>query len=175
MSPNLKRFTQEEAQANIARLGPFSQGDLDSMFREGRVPDFEEIEGRTAGGWLAKPPEHYWWSDLFIKVFLASPWARWSGKGFFTPFGEKKIGRGANLFRNRFRPVRYKLDTFIKKAEVDDNPCLTLRYPFGSIMYGLIDDVRTTEDGVFLGQMHFKFFWRRDRVFIGYFVLCALN
>ncbi len=112
---------------------------------------------------------------MFIKVFLASPWARWSGKGFFTPFGEQEIGRGANLFQNRFRPVRYKLDTFIKKAEVDDNSCLTLKYPLGSIMYGLIDDVRVIEDGVFLGQMHFKFFWRRSRVFIGYFVLCALK
>ena len=152
MSLNLKRFIHEEAQATITRLGPFSQGELDSMFSEGKVPDYEEIVGKTAGGWLAKPSENYWWSDLFIKVFLASPWARWSGKGFFTPFGEQEIGRGANLFQNRFRPVRYKLDTFIKKA-----------------------DVRVIEDGVFLGQMHFKFFWRRSRVFIGYFVLCALK
>lgn len=193
MSMNPKRFTEEEAQAVIAKLGPNTLVELDSRFREGRVPAFEEIEGRTAGGWLAKSREDYWWSNLFIKVFLDSPWARWSGKGFITSFGERKsggehesggehrsageekLGRGANLFRNRFRPVRYRLDTFIKKAEADDSPCLTLRYPLGSIMYGLIDDVRVIDDGVFLGQMYYKFLWRRHRVFIGYFVLCALK
>lgn len=172
----VNRFTQEEAQAVIQRLMPLTFEDLNSIFRDGEVPSFGEIEGRTAGEWLAKSAKNYWWANVFIKLFLNSPWARWSGKGFFTPFSDiDVVGRGANLFSNRFRPVRYTLDTFIKKAETDNNPCLTLRYPFGSIMYGLIDDVRRIENGVFLGQMHYRFFWRKDRVFIGYFALCALG
>ena len=58
---NPKRFTEEEAQVVIAKLGPNTLVELDSRFREGRVPAFEEIEGRTAGGWLAKSREDYWW------------------------------------------------------------------------------------------------------------------
>lgn len=178
MDSSVMRYTQEQADAIIKRLMPHTVGDLDGLYADAVVPAFEEVQGRTAGAWLAKAPKNYWWSNAFIKVFLNSPWARWSGKGFFTPFGQMESGdwgRGANLFRNRFRPIRYKLDTFVKKAEADDNPCLTLRYPFGSVMYGLIDDVRKIENGVLLGQMHFKFFWRKDRVFIGYFVLCVLE
>ena len=42
-------------------------------------------------------------------------------------------------------------------------------------MYGLIDDVRQIDDGVLLGQMHFRFPWQRSRTFIGYFVLCVIH
>jgi hypothetical protein len=171
----ITRYSYEEATPIITRLQQHPLSRLDLLFKDAGVPTFEEIEGRTAGGWLARSPKDYWWARLFIKVFLDSPWARWSGKGFFTPFDKEKRGRGANLFRNQFKPIRYPLETYIKVAEVDDNLCLTLEYPFGSLMYGLIDDVRKIEDGVFLGQMQYKFPWQKKRLFLGYFVLCALQ
>jgi hypothetical protein len=80
-----------------------------------------------------------------------------------------------NLFRNRLWPRRYRLETYIKGAEADHEPCLTLEYPFPSLMYGLIDDVRKIDDGVLLGQMLYKFPWRKGRLFLGYFLLCALT
>ncbi|TIL43296.1 hypothetical protein [Mesorhizobium sp.] len=169
------RYSVEESKGIHIRLQRLGLPALDELFRSGKVPNFEDIKGETSGAWLAKPARDYWWADWFIKVFLASPWARWTGKVFLTRFDRKLHGRGANLFSNRIRPVRYRLETFIKRAEVDENDCLTLRYPFGSIMYGLIDDVRQIEDGVLLGQMHYKFPWQRGRIFIGYFVLCVLG
>lgn len=171
----LVRYTEAEARSIHARLMPCSVEELGSRFSSGVVPTFSEIRGRTAGEWLAKSPEDYWWAKWFIKVFLDSSWARWTGKGFFTPFGAQQRGRGANLFNNGILPIRYKLATYLKPAEMDGNPCLCLRYPFGSLMYGLIDDVRKIEPGVFLGQMLYKFPWLKQRVFIGYFVLCALK
>lgn len=167
-------FSYEEPQATIAEYGQRSLSALDRQFGEGAVPVFADIEGETAGGWLAKPG-HYWWAQLFIKVFLGSPWARWTGKTFATPYDEARTGTGANLFANHHRPTRYPLKTYIQKAEVDENPCLTLEYPFPSLMYGLIDDVRQIESGILLGQMHYKFPWSRSRIFIGYFLLCCLE
>jgi hypothetical protein len=66
------------------------------------------------------------------------------------------------------------MDLLLLPSETDGRQCLVIRYPFGSLMYGLIDEVRQIEDGVFLGQMLYKFPWKRKRIFIGYFVLCAL-
>lgn len=170
----VKRFTEEEARAVHARLAECSLPELDRRFRAGAVPDFADIEGRTAGAWLARSPANYWWANWFTRVFLDSPWARWTGKGFFASHEETGTGRGANLFDNTFRPVRYPLDTFVQPAQMDGQPCLVLRYPFGSLMYGVIDNLRVIEDGVFLGQILYRFPWGRRRRFIGYFVLCAL-
>jgi hypothetical protein len=170
-----RKYSPEESRAVHARLQALTLRDLDELFRSGEVPRFEEVQGETSGAWLAKPPQDYWWARWFIRIFLASPWARWTGKAFLTPFDQHTRGRGANVFANKVRPVRYRLETFIKKAEVDERNCLTLRYRFGSIMYGLIDDVRRIEDGVLLGQMHYRFPWQRRRTFIGYFSLCVLR
>jgi hypothetical protein len=170
-----RRYSAEECKAIHSRLQTLSLPALDELFRSGKVPKFENIQGKTSGAWLAKPAQDYWWAKWFIQVFLASPWARWTGKVFLTAFDAHRHGRGANLFRNKVRPVRYKLETFIKRAEVDENDCLTLKYPVGSIMYGLIDDIRQIDDGVLLGQMHYRFPWQRSRTFIGYFVLCTLR
>ena len=170
-----KRYIQAESKAIHTELQALSLEQLDAKFRHGEVPLFEEIEGHTAGAWLAKSPNSYWWAESFIKVFLNSPWARWTGKGFFTPFDHDRRGKGGNLFNNHFGRVRYRLATYIKKAEVDENKVLVLRYPKFSLMYGLIDDVRKIDDGVFLGQMHYRFPWQKSRIFIGYFVLCSLR
>ncbi len=172
---NPTRFSPEVAKSIITKYQPYSLEQLDLLFKEGEVPVFSEIVGRTAGGWLARSQQDYWWVNAFIKIFLASPWARWTGKGFFTLFDQQQEGKGANLFDNRIGKIRYPLKTYIKKAEVDENLCLTLEYPFGSIMYGLIDDLRKINQGVFLGQMHYRFPWQKNRLFIGYFLLCALE
>ena len=172
---NPTRFSPETAQSITAQFQTYDLEKLDALFKEGEVPVFSEIAERTAGGWLARSPQDYWWANAFIKIFLASPWARWAGKGFFTFFDQKQEGKGANLFHNRIGEIRYPYKTYIKKAEVDENLCLTLEYPFGSIMYGLIDDLRKIEQGVFLGQMYYRFPWQKNRSYIGYFLLCALE
>ncbi len=43
--------------------------------------------------------------------------------------------------------------------QVDGDDCLRLEYPFGSIMWGLIDAVRRIDEGVFLGQVHLSSQW----------------
>ena len=173
-SAPVKRFTRQESESVVADLQQNAVDQLDAMFRQGAVPWFNEIEGGTAGAWLAKRTNH-WWAQAFIKLVLDSPWGRWSGKGFLTTFDDAARGRGVNLFYNRFFPARYRLKTYVTKAHVDGEACLRLEYPFGSIMWGLIDDVRRIDEGVFLGQMHFRFPWSRQRIDLGYFVLCALR
>lgn len=168
------RFSRSEAEARIRELQQLPVERLDVLFVAGTAPQFADVEGATAGGWLAKR-RRYWWADLFIKVALDSPWARWSGKGFETPFAEGQTGRGVNLFTNRFLPRRYRLRTYVGHAVFDTKPCLTLEYPFGSVMWGLIDDVRQIEPGVLLGRMEFRFPWEKQRRFLGYFALCALE
>ena len=158
----------------IVEYQTFSLADLDARFSAGTVPIFEEIKGRTAGAWLAKDKE-YWWASAFIKILLDSPWARWTGKEVMTAYGEDFRGRGQNLFSNKILPTRYPMDTYVKKAEVDDNLCFTLDYQFPSIMYGLIDDIRQVDDGILLGQMQYKWFWKKKRLFLGYFLLCCLE
>lgn len=170
----VKRFTLQESERTINDHRSLSIDQLDDMFVRGTVPQFNEIEGDTAGNWLAKRAKH-WWADVFIKVILGSPWAQWSGKRISTPFEGIMGGKGINLFHNRLFPVRHRFKTLIIDAEMDHKDCLRLRYPFGSVMWGLVDDLRKIEDGVFLGQMHFRFPWSRNRIDLGYFMLCALN
>jgi hypothetical protein len=169
-----RSFRQAEAEAIHTRLAKLSLSELDTQFQAATAPEFPAIQGNTAGAWLAKPPQDYWWARWFIRVFLNSPWARWSGKGFRTSYQDGARGKGVNLFRNRFRPQRFPMDLYLAPSETDGASCLVIRYRPGSLMYGLIDEVRQLEEGVFLGQMLFKFPWRRNRLFIGYFVLCAL-
>ena len=170
----VKRFTRQESESVIADLRRLSVDQLDPKFRQGAVPRFNEIEGSTAGDWLAKRAKH-WWAQAFIKLVLDSRWGRWSGKGYSTTFDDAARGRGINLFYNRIFPVRYRFKTYVTEAQMDGEPCLRMEYPFGSIMWGLIDDIRRIDEGVFLGQMHFRFPWRRQRIDLGYFVLCALQ
>ena len=172
---NVTRFSQEEAEAIHSRMARLSLAELDTLFQDAPPPEFPAIRGNTAGAWLAKPPQDYWWARWFIHVFLDSPWARWSGKGFLTGYQDGARGRGVNLFHNRVRPQRFPMQLYLAPSETDNAPCLVIRYPLGSLMYGLIDEVRQVEDGVFLGRMLYKFPWNKSRLFIGYFVLCALE
>ncbi len=169
-----RRFERQDAIRIIEEMQHEGIEQLDERFRRGSVPRFAEIEGRTRGGWLARRNRRFW-ADAFIKVALDSPWARWSGKGFWTSFDGVGTGRGANLFDNRILPTRLRYETFLRRAAFDGRPCLTLRYPVLSPMWGLVDDVRRVEEGVFLGQMLYKFPWEKRRLNLGYFALCALQ
>src|SRR5574341_385588 len=158
----------------IDKLGKYSFDDLHTLFKEGKIPSFEEIEGETAGSFLAWNPQNPWWIGLFIKILFNSPFARWKGKELITPFEKEQRGKGVNLFQNRILPHRFRFDTYIKQAYLDQNLCLALDYrPYPSLMAGLVDDVRRIEEGVFLGQMHYKFPWKKEFLVLGYFVLCA--
>jgi len=73
-------------------------------------------------------------------------------------------------------PHRFRFDTYIKKAYIDQKLCVALDYrAYPSLMFGLVDDVKKIENSVFLGQMYFKFPWKKEIHFLGYFALCALE
>jgi len=171
-----RRYSNEEAKTIMAKLREYSFDDLHPLFKEGKTPFFEEIEGDTAGSFLAWNPETHWWIKLLTRIVFDNPFARWTGKRFITPFDEEGRGEGVNVFRNRILPYRYQFDTCIKKALLDQNSCLALDYaPFPSPMFGTLDELRRIEDGVFLGQGHHKFPWEKEHSFLVYFVLCALT
>jgi hypothetical protein len=174
MSP--KRYSNEEARTIMARLRGYSFEDLGPLFKEGKTPFFEEIEGDTAGTFLAWNPKASRWMKLLTGIAFDNPFARWTGKRFITPFDEEKRGKGVNLYQNRILPYRYQFDTCIQKALLDQNSCLALHYaPFPSPMFGTLDELRRIEGGVFLGQAHHKFPWEEEHSFLVYFVLCALT
>ena len=137
---------------------------------------FEEIEGATTGSFLAWNAKNPRWIKFFINFLFHSFFARWTGKKFFTPFDKNKKGKGVNLFQNKVLPCRFRFDTYIKQAFSDKELCLALDYRrYLSLMFGLIDDVRKIEAGIFLGQMYYKFPWKKELYFLGYFVLCPLK
>lgn len=171
-----KRYSTEDAQIIIAKLRQYSFDDLHLLFSEGTIPSFEEVEGNTHGSFLAWNPKNPWWNELLIKLLFDNFSARWTGKKFITPFDENRKGKGVNLFQNRIFPHRYRFDTYFEKTRVDQKLGLALDYRHRfSPMFGLVDDVRKIEDGVFLGQMHYKYPWRKEPRFLGYFVLCPLS
>ncbi|MDA1010900.1 MAG: hypothetical protein O2888_05435 [Chloroflexi bacterium] len=156
--------------ARIADLQRLSIEELDHRFEAGGVPSFAEIAGPTMGAWLHRETQP-WWAAVFVRLALDNPGARWTGKGFVLPFNETESGAGVNLFANRILPLRFQFETRIRNADHDGKPCLALIYPRGSVMRGLIDDVRLVADGVLLGRMEYRFPGRRAAHFAGYFVL----
>jgi len=174
MSP--KRYSSEEARTIMARLGGYSFDALGPLFKEGKTPFFEEIEGNTAGSFLAWNPKASRWMKLLTGIAFDNSFARWTGKRFITPFDEEKKGKGVNLYQNRILPCRYQFNTCFQKALLDDNSCLALHYArFPSPMSGTLDELRRIEEGVFLGQAHHKFPGGKEHSFLVYFVLCALT
>lgn len=170
----LEPNSSEGTQTIIARFREYSFEDLHPLFKVGKTPLFKEIEGDTVGSFLALNPKTGLWRKLALKVFFDSPLARWKGKRFITPFDEEKRGKGVNLFRNRILPQRFPIDTYISKSLFDENPCLFVIYPrFPSRMFGLVDQLRRIDNGVFLGQGHHKLPWRKEHSLQGYFILCA--
>lgn len=87
-----ERHSGEEAQAIMAKLRRYSFDDLHPLFKEGKIPSFEEIEGDTAGSFLAWNPETRWDMKLFTKIGFDNPFTRWVGKRFVKLFDEEKMG-----------------------------------------------------------------------------------
>ncbi len=173
---SIKQHSKEEAQRVMVSLREYSFDDLHPLFKEGQTPLFEEIEGDTIGSFLALNPKTGLWRKLALRIFFDNPLARWKGKRFFTLFDEEKKGEGINLFRNRILPQRFPVDTYVNKSLFDQNPCLSIAYPrFPSRMFGLVDQLRRIDNGVFLGQGHHKLPWGKEYSLQGYFVLCALT
>lgn len=171
-----KQYSLEEAKIIIDRLKKHSFEDLLALFKEGKAPLSEEIEGETAGSFLAWNPQNSLLIKFFTKILFNSPFGRWTGKEFSAPFDGGKRGKGVNLFQSRILSQRFRFDTYIKKARSDSNSCLALDYRlYPSLMSGLVDDLRKIEDGVFLGQMYYKFSMKKELRFLGYFVLCSLK
>ncbi len=170
------RYSVSEAIVNIEQLKKCSINDLDTLFNTEALPEFEELEGETTGAILALNPENPRWLKCVIKIVFKSPLGQWTGKKFITPFNEVKKGHGINLFKSKHFPRLFRFDTYIKNAYADDKPCLALDYrAYHSLTFGLVDDVRRIRDGQVLGRAYYKFPWRREIWFVGYFVLCALN
>jgi hypothetical protein len=170
-----KRYSRVDAQAILVKFRQRSFEELRLLFNEGKAPTFEETEGNTVGLILALNPKVSWWLKLGSKILFDSPFARWAGKAFLTPFNEKAGGKGINIFQNRILPHRFRIETHIDKSLADQNPCLVVYYPyFPSRLFGIIDELRRIDDGVFLGQT-FRKLPRGKYELQGYFVLCALN
>lgn len=170
-----KRYSLQDAQRIIARLKRTSYDDLNRLFREGKAPSFEEVEGETASGMLAWSPKAPWWGKPLAMICFDNPLSRWTGKMFITPFSEEKTGEGVNLFRNRIKPRRFPFLTRIEKSLSDQNPCLAVNYNrFPGKTLSTRDELRKIEEGVFLGQAYSKLPWDKERRFLRYFVLCAL-
>ena len=170
------RYSEKEAIAIFEQLKRCSINDLDALFDTEALPGFEELEGDTAGEILALNPENPWWLKCVIKIAFKSPLGRWTGKKFLTTFNKEKKGHGINLFKSKHFPQLFKFDTYIKNAYVDDKPCIALDYrPYHLLTFGLVDEVRKFKDGQVLGRAYYKFPWRRQTWFVGYFVLCALD
>ncbi|MBM3158079.1 MAG: hypothetical protein FJ004_12480 [Chloroflexi bacterium] len=172
----VKRYSLEEAQTIITRLKRDTFDNLNRLFKEGKAPPFDEIEGETASGMLAWNPQAPWWGKPLAMICFDNPLSRWTGKMFNTPFSEGKTGAGLNLFQNRIKPRRFPFLTRSEKAISDQNPCLTVDYNrFPGTVFSTRDELRRIDDGVFLGQAYSKLPWDKKRWLLTYFALCALG
>jgi hypothetical protein len=172
---SVKRHSPEDIQKVITKLKKYSFDEFHNIFKEGRAPSFDEIEGDTLGSFLALNPKAGWWRRASLTIAFDNPLACWAGKRFITPFTEEQMGKGVNLFRNRIFPERFGIDTLIDNSLLDQKPCLAVTYPhFPSSLFGLRDELRIIDDGVLLGQGHHKLPWGKQYSLQGYFVLAAL-
>lgn len=170
------RYSVTEANEIINKFKESSISGLDTLFYGGVLPEFEELEGETAGAILALNPENPWWLTCVVKIAFKSPLRKWTGKKFLSSFDEGEKGCGINIFKSRCFPSLFPFDTYIKDTFIDDRPCLALDYrSYHLLTSGLVDEVRKIKDGQFLGRAYYKFPWRRQTWFVGYFVLCALD
>ncbi len=169
------RYSREQAENILARFSSLGQPELREAFFRGTIFDYEEAEGQTKGAFVAWNVQNPGWIKLVVAFFFQSRYGRWTGKVFLRPFSANGKGFGINVFDSRLRPRRYRFDTYQKPAYQDGKPCIALDYrAYFSIMFGLFDDLRKVEPGVFLGQMWYKFPWSQRPMLLGYFVLCAL-
>jgi len=153
---NVKRHTRAEAQEVMRRLKELSCEELNGLFKQGRVPAFEEIEGKNPGIELKWHPRNPVINKLGWRFYGNNPLARWAGMEFIEPFNSDKKGNGYNLYQNRFWKRRYKYETYIDRAVSDNEPCLRINYRFPSPMFTGFDDARMIDDGVLLALAYAK-------------------
>lgn len=173
----VQRYSEEEAQGIMAKLQKLSCDDLHSLFKQGRVPSFEEIEGKNPGVVLAWNPKITTVYKVFWRIFGDNPFARWSGMEFIKPFDKDRKGDGFNLYRNRFWSRRFRYETFITNAVSDQELCLRINYKFPSPQSIAFDDARMIEDGVLLAQGCAKreYPWKANPLFVFYWVSVAIE
>ena len=169
----IKIFSKNQAKEIAAKICAKPSRELDILFANGSMPSFKELQGDTYGSWPGRE-KYTWWARVFIWFALDSVWARWDGKRFVEPWDSGKRGKGVNVFRNILRPYRHSFATYEKQAFADTRPAIALEYPFGSLMWGMIDDVRKIEPGIFLGQVWFRFPLQKKYAYMGYFLLCKI-
>ncbi len=173
-----KRYSQQDAQAILAKFQEYSFDALHQMFKEGKVPTFDEIEGDTVGSisffvWNPKTPR---WRRFVLRIWADNLLYHWAGKRFVSTFDQGKRGRGKLLFRSRFVSSATSFDTYIKKALFDQAPCLGLDYCYLPMsITGTVEDLRRIDDGIFLAQSYQKLPWDKEHSLAFYFVLCALE
>lgn len=170
-------YSETEAELLLRDLDGKTMKDLDELFENGETPRFEDCQEETRAElllWDRKNASRF--VRVMVKLLFESPLGRWTGKEFIREFTADKEGTGINLFRNRILPRRFRFDTYIKSAYSDGENCLALDYGnYRSIMSGLVDDVRKIDDGMLLGQMHYKSPLSSEKRFMGYFALCPLE
>lgn len=171
-----KRYSRQDAEAILAGFQRYSFDALHPIFKEGKAPTFEEVEGDTAGSVLAWNPKVRGWRRFVLRTSLDNPLAHWAGKRFMTTFDEGRRGRARNLLRSRFISSAIYFDTYIKAALSDGAPCLAADHcHFPVSIVGMVDDLRKVDDGILLGQNYHKLPWDKQHTFAFYFVICALE
>jgi hypothetical protein len=70
-----KRHSLEDAQTVIAKFKKYSFDDFHQLFREGRAPSFDEIEGDTFGSFLALNPKAGCWRKAALEIAFDNPLA----------------------------------------------------------------------------------------------------
>lgn len=124
-----------------------SKQEFVSMWRSGKVPDPELLEGRELRAELL-PLGPLWASSWFITNFLFAPARQWLGKGFTG-------GSGYNVFEGPWRGRSFT--TSLSSSLLDGEPALVLDYGAdgGDFVWGTVagmrDELREVAPGLFLG------------------------
>lgn len=169
----MEGYTEEEAGRILRNLDRKTNEELENLFRKGDIPTYDDVEGETLGMFIGWNRDNPWMVNFLVKLLFDSPVGRWTGKEFTESFDSKKRGKGINLFDNYLFPKRFPFDTYITPAELDGEPSMSLDYrPYFSLMSRLVDYVRLIKPGVVLGRMHYRFPFKEDMSFLGYFSLC---
>ena len=139
--------------------------ELETYFHQGTAPTLQEMTGDTDGQFLAWRPGSGW----PMKVIVWFLFRKWLGKRFHQSKPDTSSSEGINLFQGG--SLRYAFRTYVCPGRTDGAPCLRLDYSIDGLMRGLVDDVRTIDGGLVLGQIHYRFFWQKEPIFYLYFAL----
>ncbi len=168
----MRGYMEKEAEEILSELDSRSMKELETLFKEGDVPSYEDVKGETLGRFIGWNEENSWLVDVLVKLLFESPLGRWTGKEFSESFEEKERGCGMNLFDNMLFPKRFPFDTYVTEANLDSKPSMSLDYrPYLSLMSRLVDYVKLIRPGVVLGRMHYRYPFQKETTFLGFFSL----